>query len=174
MPRKPLSRLRQPCPLSHPSHSQLALPQLIAMEITQIHTHRRNRHRSWRDGEGGALDAQRPFGSCSKRYRRSEWIHWKAADATQRLPGAPQLRRRLAERSAEGQPQRQRHRPQEDATPSLSPRLRPARSSSHTRPEATRARRTVQSHLRIASNALRLAMQPEAGAAAAAAQAHLP
>ena len=27
------------------------------MAITQIHTHRRNRHGSWRDGEGGALDA---------------------------------------------------------------------------------------------------------------------
>ena len=31
-----------------------------AMAITQIHTHRRNRHGSWRDGEGGALDASRP------------------------------------------------------------------------------------------------------------------
>ena len=30
------------------------------MAITQIHTHRRNRHGSWRDGEGGALDAPRP------------------------------------------------------------------------------------------------------------------
>ena len=28
-----------------------------ARAITQIHTHRRNRHGSWRDGEGGALDA---------------------------------------------------------------------------------------------------------------------
>ena len=32
-----------------------------AMAITQIHTHRRNRHGSWRDGEGGALDAPRPL-----------------------------------------------------------------------------------------------------------------
>ena len=31
-----------------------------AMAITQIHTHRRNRHGSCRDGEGGALDASRP------------------------------------------------------------------------------------------------------------------
>ena len=31
-----------------------------AMAITQINTHRRNRHGSWRDGEGGALDAPRP------------------------------------------------------------------------------------------------------------------
>ena len=29
----------------------------IAGAITQIHTHRWNRHGSWRDGEGGALDA---------------------------------------------------------------------------------------------------------------------
>ena len=28
-----------------------------AMAIMQIHTHRRNRHGSCRDGEGGALDA---------------------------------------------------------------------------------------------------------------------
>ena len=33
---------------------------MIAMAITQINTHRRNRHGSWRDGEGGALDAPRP------------------------------------------------------------------------------------------------------------------
>ena len=32
---------------------------MIAIAITQIHTHRRNRHGSWRDGEGGALDATR-------------------------------------------------------------------------------------------------------------------
>ena len=38
---------------------------ICAMAITQIHTHRRNRHGSWRDGEGGTLDAQRPLGSCS-------------------------------------------------------------------------------------------------------------
>ena len=30
------------------------------MAITQIHTHQRNRSGSWRDGEGGALDASRP------------------------------------------------------------------------------------------------------------------
>ena len=30
------------------------------MAITQIRTHRRNRHGSWRDGEGRALDASRP------------------------------------------------------------------------------------------------------------------
>ena len=30
------------------------------MAITQIHTHRRNRLGSWRDGEGGALDSPRP------------------------------------------------------------------------------------------------------------------
>ena len=30
---------------------------MIARAITQIHTHRRNRHGSCRDGEGGALDA---------------------------------------------------------------------------------------------------------------------
>ena len=29
------------------------------MTITQINTHRRNRHGSWRDGEGGALNARR-------------------------------------------------------------------------------------------------------------------
>ena len=29
----------------------------FAMVMTQIHTHRRNRHGSWRDGKGGALDA---------------------------------------------------------------------------------------------------------------------
>ena len=36
------------------------LLRMIAMAITQIHTHQRNRHGSWRDGEGGALDASRP------------------------------------------------------------------------------------------------------------------
>ena len=30
---------------------------MIARAITQIHTHRRNRHGSWRDGKGGAFDA---------------------------------------------------------------------------------------------------------------------
>ena len=40
-----------------------------AMAITQIHTHRRNRHGSWRDGEGGALDALRPLGYFSERRR---------------------------------------------------------------------------------------------------------
>ena len=38
-----------------------AWPSSNAMAITQIHTHRRNRHGSWRDGEGGALDAPRPW-----------------------------------------------------------------------------------------------------------------
>ena len=31
-----------------------------AKAITQIHTHRSNRHGSWRDGEGGALDSRAP------------------------------------------------------------------------------------------------------------------
>ena len=45
-----------------------------AMAITQIHTHRRNRQGSWRNGEGGALDASQPHSGhrCAQRRRLSE------------------------------------------------------------------------------------------------------
>ena len=122
-----------------------------AMAITQIHTLRRNRYGSWRDSEGGALDARRPLGSFCERCHRNEPIQRRAADATLpslRLHGAPQLRRRPAERSAGGKQQRQRQRAQEDEMPSLSPRQWPASSPSRTRPEATRASRTVHSRKR--------------------------
>ena len=45
-----------------------------AMAITQIHTHRRNRSGSWRNGEGGALDASQPHSGhrCVQPCRRRE------------------------------------------------------------------------------------------------------
>ena len=141
------------------------------MAITQIHAHRRNRHGSWRDGEGGALDAPRPLGSCSERSRRRERSQWRAADATSRLLAAPRLPCRPGDRSAGGQPQRQRQRSQEDASPALLLRQWRARSSSRTLPEA-RVRSTEHSHPHIASNALRLAMPPEAATAAACSRCH--
>ena len=63
---------------------------MIAMAITQIHAHRRNRHGSWRDGEGGTLDASRPLWCILRRV----------ANATLRLPGAPHRRRCPAEHGA--------------------------------------------------------------------------
>ena len=145
---------------------------MIAMAITQIHAHRRNRHGSWRDGEGGALDAPRPLGSCSERSRRRERSQRRAADATPRLLGVLCVPCRPVDRSAGRQQQRQRQRSQEDATPALSPRQWRACSSSRTHPEATRARRTEHSHPHVASNALRLAMPPEAATSAARSRRH--
>ena len=49
----------------------------IAMAITQIQTHRRNRHGSWRDGEGGAFDFPRP-----------SILDWREAPTQRRQRGA--------------------------------------------------------------------------------------
>ena len=68
-----LGRRRRPQPktsIGPGATSQDNQPTNHAMAITQIHTHRRNRHGSWRDGEGGALDALRPLGYFSERRRR--------------------------------------------------------------------------------------------------------
>ena len=124
-------------------------PGLSAMAITQIHTHRRNHHGSWRDGEGGALDALRRLGYCSEWSHRRELIQRSTAAATLRLPGALQPRRRPVERGAGGLPQRQREAHRRTRR-SLSPRQWPVDSKLCTRSLFTHASRTINSHRRTA------------------------
>ena len=64
----------------------------LAMAITQIHTHRRNRHGSWRDGEGGALDATRPGlperkEAPTQRRQRNQQIRRQVASEPSLTPG---------------------------------------------------------------------------------------
>ena len=155
---------------------------MIAMAITQIHTYRRNRHGLWRDGESGALDAPRPLGSCSestessRRYAFSErlaslalartaaWQRWMTTAApTPTLAGGRNAFPRAPPVACHA-----------TGTPLASGGGVPcsACSSSRTHPEATRVRSTEHSHPHIASNALRLAMPPEAATAAARSRRH--
>ena len=56
---------------------------MIAMAITQIHTHWRNGHGSCRDGEGGALDASQPHtGYRCSLPRRQGWSETGALAAS--------------------------------------------------------------------------------------------
>ena len=91
----------------------------------------RNRHGSWRNGEGGALDASRPSEpEAIGGVNAAEPTESSKSDAT---PSWRALRRHATVRTAGGRPPRQRQRSQWDATPSPSPRLQTAHASGASR-----------------------------------------
>ena len=118
------------------------------MAITQIHTHRRNRHGSWRNGEGGALDGRdlgplhdgSPRGS-SGGLHTSAWSTRRDLLQRSSSGAAVATRRRLGDRFAGRRPHRHREHPHEDATPSIYQRHQ-LRRDSRTRADAPLMRRT--------------------------------
>ena len=118
---------------------------MIAMAITQIHTHRRNRHGSWRDGEGGALDAPRPpdpgldGGADAEAPAESSESDYQ--------PTRSHPHRRATNRNVGGRQLGQRHPSQRAATPSIPPRLKIAHA--HAASLACRTRWRLRRSTRI-------------------------
>ena len=125
---------------------------MCSRAITQIHIHRRNRHGSWRDGKGGALDA-RTLSESEVEGGADVAAPSESSKATPNHRGA--IHCCATVRIAGGRQHRRRQRRQRDPTPARLPRLMTAhapkpctRRISHT-PHINHAPR------RIAPNAYR-------------------
>ena len=108
-------------------------------------TESRNRHGSWRDGEGGALDDFAPFRPSSGWRRRLGGANGEQQKRRQAVSERPR-HCRATDRIAGGRQPLQRQRSQWDATPSPSPCLKTAHALG-----ASLACCTSHLHPRIAS-----------------------
>ena len=132
------------------------------LAITQIHTHRKNRHGSWRDGKGGALDASRPLDP--EVDAGADVAAPTESSKSDAKTSRSHLRCCVTVHIARGRQPHQRQRAQWEATPSPSLRLKTAHA-----PGASLAYCASHLHPRIAPIAYTKSIAAEAAEARASA-----